>query len=117
MQQFLKIMEKFGLINNAPIPFESHLENQEENIKQLLLYLRDYIQSLGDNVIEEVRPHRIVYAKSLSFRYFLDVQPRKDNIVITIKKNRKSEATEYQIKSIQEIDNIKSEIIDGYTKI
>ncbi len=110
-------MNKFGLIDKAPIPFENHLENQDENIKQLLIYLRDYVKSLGDNVIEEVRPHRIVYAKSLSFRYFLDVQPRKDNLIIMIKKNRKTEATEYPIKSIQEIDHIKSEILEGYTKI
>ncbi len=110
-------MNRFGLIDKTPIPFESHFENQEENIKQLLIYLRDYVKSLGDNVIEEVRPHRIVYAKSLSFRYFLDIQPRKDNLIIAIKKNRKMSATECTIKSIQELEYIKSDILEGYTKI
>ena len=47
--------------------------------KNSLLDLRNFVKSLGDNIIEEVRPHRITYAKSLTFRTFLDIQPRKDS--------------------------------------
>src|ERR687887_592986 len=74
-------MSKFGLYSDnsaASITFESHLEGLEEETKMLLLDLRNFVKSLGDNVIEEIRPHRIAYAKSLTFRTFLDIQPKKD---------------------------------------
>jgi hypothetical protein len=55
-------MSKFGLYSDksaaAAIPFESHLEGLEEETKTSLLNLRNFVKSLGDNVIEEVRPHR-----------------------------------------------------------
>ena len=56
-------MSKFGLYSDdsaAAIPFESHLEGLEEEPKTSLLDLRNFVKSLGNNVIEEVRPHRIV---------------------------------------------------------
>ena len=54
-------MSKFGLYSDkaAAIPFESHLEGLEEETKSLLLDLRNFVKNLGDNVIEEVRLHRL----------------------------------------------------------
>ena len=66
-------MSKFGLYSDnsqAAIPFERHLEGLEEETKSLVLDLRNFVKSLGDNVIEEVKSHRITYAKSLTFRTF-----------------------------------------------
>jgi hypothetical protein len=75
-------MSKFGLYSDrSATPFENHLEGLEEETKTLLLNLRNYVKSLGNSVIEEVRPHRIVYAKSLTFRSFLDIQPKKDSLI------------------------------------
>jgi hypothetical protein len=71
-------MSKFGLYSDksAAIPFENPLEGLEKQTKTSLLNLRNFLKSLGDNIIE-VRPHRIVYVKSLTFRTFLDIQPKK----------------------------------------
>ena len=121
-------MGKFGLYsgndNSSFISFESHLEGLEEDgeggmvgTKAVLLNLREFVKSLGKNVIEEVRPHRIVYAKSLTFRYFLDIQPRKDVLSISIRKSRKERAAEHTIKNMQDMENIKAEIADAYAKI
>ena len=121
-------MSKFGLYsgndNSSFISFESHLEGLEEDgeggmvgTKAVLLNLREFVKSLGKNVIEEVRPHRIVYAKSLTFRYFLDVQPRKDILSISVRKNRKEPAAEHIVKNMQDMENIKAEIADAYAKI
>jgi hypothetical protein len=58
-------MSKFELYSNkSAIQFESHMQGLEEEIKKLVLDLRNFIKSLGSDVIEEVRPHRISYAKS-----------------------------------------------------
>ena len=46
------------------ITFESHLEKIKEPIKPIMVDLRKFVTSLGSNVIEEVRPHRIVYSKT-----------------------------------------------------
>lgn len=71
---------KFGLHSEKPnIPFENHLEVLEKERKTLLLDLRNFVKNLGNNVIEEVRPHRITYAKSLTFRTFLDIQRTDDS--------------------------------------
>jgi hypothetical protein len=111
-------MSKFGLFSGGPsISFESHIDGLENQTKTLLLYLRDYVKSLGENVIEEVRPHRIVYAKSLTFRYFLDVQPRKDILMVSARKSKREPAIEHIVKDTQDVDNIKSEIMDAYENI
>jgi hypothetical protein len=120
-------MSKFGLYsdnnNSSFVSFESHLEGLEEGeggvveTKAVLLCLREFVKSFGKNVIEEVRPHRIVYAKSLTFRYFLDIQPRKDVLSISIRKSRKELATEHIVKNMQDMEKIKAEIADAYAKI
>lgn len=52
--------------------------------------LRGYCLSLGNNVVEDVRAHRIVFGKSLSFRWFADLEPAEDSIIIKIQRDRKA---------------------------
>ena len=111
-------MNKFGFqIDKSNISFENHLVNLDKNIGIILVNLRDFVLSLGDNVIEEVRPHRIVYAKSLTFRYFLDIYPRNNDSMIEIRNNRKEPVKEYLVSNIQEIQNIEPEIKEAYKAI
>jgi len=113
-------MSKFGLYSDnsaASIPFENHLEGLEEETKTLLLDLRNFVKSLGDSVIEEVRPHRITYAKSLTFRTFLDIQPRKDSLTISLRKSRNESTTDHIVKTVQDIENVKPQIAEAYKKI
>ena len=111
-------MNKFGFqTDKANISFESHLVNLGKDIEALLVNLREFVLSLGDNVIEEIRPHRIVYAKSLTFRYFLDIYPRNNDLIIGIIKNRKELTKEYVVSNIQEIQSIEQEIKEAYKTI
>jgi predicted transport protein len=112
-------MSKFGLYSDksAAIPFEDHLEGLEEQIKTSLLNLRNFVKSLGDKVIEEVRPHRIVYAKSLTFRTFLDIQPKNDSLTISLRKSGSESTTNYTIKTVEDIENVKAQIAEAYEKI
>ncbi len=111
-------MSKFGLYSDkSSIPFDSHLNGLEDQTKALLLYLRKFVKSLGENVIEEVRPHRIVYAKSLTFRYFLDVQSRKDILIVSTRRSRKEQSLEHIVKDMQDMDNIKPKIVEAYANI
>src|SRR5919206_5001975 len=113
-------MSRFGLYSDkaaAAISFENHLEGLEEETKTSLLDLRNFVKSLGDNVIEEVRPHRITYAKSLTFRTFLDIQPRKDSLTISLRKSRNESTTDHIAKTVQDIENVKPQIAEAYEKI
>jgi predicted transport protein len=80
--------------------------------------LRNFVKSLGDNVIEEVRPHRITYAKSLTFRTFLDIQPRKDSLTISLRKSRSESTTDYIVKTVvEDMENVKPQIAEAYEEI
>ena len=111
-------MSKFGLYSDrSAIPFENHLEGLEEETKTLLLNLRNYVKSLDNSVIEEVRPHRIVYAKSLTFRTFLDIQPKKDSLTISLRKGRNESTINHTVKTAEDIENVKPQIANAYENI
>ena len=111
-------MDKFGLYSNEPIlSFESHLKGLVEQTRTLLLEIRNFVKSLGDNVIEEVRPHRIVYAKSLTFRIFLDILPKNDSLVISIRSSRNEPAAILTVRTEEEVEHLKSQIKHAYQTI
>jgi hypothetical protein len=112
-------MNKFEFYSGKSqnITFESHLEGLEEETKTLLLDLRNFVKSLGENVIEEVRPHRLVYAKSLTFRTFLDIQPRNDILSITIREDRNGPIMTSMLRTKEEIEVNKPKIKEAYEKI
>jgi hypothetical protein len=109
----------FGLYsdNATDISFESHLSSLEQEPRQILLEIRDFVKALGSNVIEEIRPHRIVYAKSLTFRTFLDIQPRNNALVISIRKIRTEPASVTTIQSSLQLAYIETQIAAAYTSI
>lgn len=111
-------MEKFGLLpSGGKVQFETHLEKLDEPVKSVMLDLRKFSMSLGSNVIEEVRPHRVVYAKTLTFRTFLDIEPAVDHLVIEIRFSRASPPTRTTVRTQQEAEDIKKMIAEAYEKI
>ena len=111
-------MSKFGIYTDkSDISFDTHLAGLEEQTRQLLLTLRTFIKSLGDNVIEEIRPHRIVYAKTLNFRTFVDIQPRNDSLVISVERGRNEPTSSEVIDSRSRLDAIKKQIANAYNTI
>jgi hypothetical protein len=99
------------------ISFESHLVGLQEITRGLLLDLRAYIKSLGENVIEEPRPHRIAYAKSLNFRVFADVQPKQDSLIISIRRGRTEPQVTCVVKNSSELQIAKNQISEAYNHI
>jgi hypothetical protein len=111
-------MTKFGFYNNAPkISFETHLINLHPDQRKILIELRNFVRTIGDNVVEDIRPHRIVYSKTLAFRNFLDVQPAIEEIIIATRKNRKETPIIYKISNKQDFEKLKEEIISAYKNI
>ena len=111
-------MTKFGFYNNAPkISFDTHLINLHPDQRKILIELRNFVRTIGDNVVEDIRPHRIVYSKTLAFRNFLEVQPTKEELIIAIRKNRKEIPVIHKISNKQDLEKLKEEIICAYENI
>jgi hypothetical protein len=103
--------------NPNRIPFEMHLERLTEPAKTIMLDIRNFVKALGENVIEEVRPHRVVYAKTMNFRTFLDVEPAGDSLMISIRYSRQVAPVTATVRTEQDAEKIKKQIVDAYSKI
>ena len=79
--------------------------------------LREYCRSLGKNVIEDVRMHRVVFCKSMTLRFFADMEPQRDSILIKIRRDRKEPQKEIEIKAMQNLDEIKNLLLNAYNTI
>ena len=96
-------------------------EDFKKQIPSLVLPLFDTIRefcfSLDDKVVEDVRMHRVVFCKSMTFRWFADVEPERDGVIIKIQKNRKKPIQIIQIKKEQKISEIGQTIKDAFEEI
>ena len=86
-------------------------------IQSLFDSLREYCFSLGDNVVEDVRMHRMVFAKSITFRWFADIEPEKESVILKIQKNRKEPQIVIQVKPDESLEKVKQVLKDAYDKI
>jgi len=104
--------------------FSGHIKDYDDFKKQitpsvipLLDSLRDYCFSFGKNVVEDVRMHRMVFCKSMIFRFFADMEPQQDSILIKIRSDRKEPQKEVEIKPGQNLDELKKLLLDAYNTI
>ncbi len=79
--------------------------------------IREFCFSLGENVVEDVRMHRIVFCKSITFRWFADVEPEKEGVIIKIQKSRKEPVQIIQIKKDQQISEFSQLIKEAFEEI
>jgi hypothetical protein len=73
--------------------------------------------ALGNNVVEDVRAHRVVFGKSLSFRWFADLEPGLEDIVIKIQCDRKEPQRTVTVRNGDDLTEIKKLIQDAYNTI
>ncbi len=79
--------------------------------------IREFCFSLGENVVEDVRMHRVVFCKSITFRWFTDVEPEKEGVIIKIQKSRKEPVQIIQIKKDQQISEFSQLIKEAFEEI
>jgi hypothetical protein len=92
-------------------------ENISPQIQSLFDSLRDFCFSLGSNVIEDVRMHRIVFCKSFTFRWFADMEPDVDVILLKIQRDRKVPPSIIKIKDDDDLDQVRKFLRDAYITI
>ena len=105
------------MMSGSRIPFETHLEGLEEPARSIMLDLHAFVKSLGANVIEEVRQHRVTYSKTMNFRMFLDVEPAGDSLVLSIRYGRAAPPVTATVRTAHDAENVKRQIAEAYSKI
>ena len=88
-----------------------------EPVKPLFDKLRTYCMSLDEKVIEDVRMHRVVFCKTMTFRWFADMEPTQYSIIIKIQKERKAQPIILEITPKQELTKIEATLKDAFTAI
>ncbi len=79
--------------------------------------IRKFCFSLSSKVIEDIRMHRVVFCKSMTFRWFADVEPEREGVIIKIQKSRKDPIQIIQVKINQEISEITQTIKNAFEEI
>ena len=87
------------------------------NVLPLFDSIREFCFTLGENVLEDVRMHRIVFCKSMTFRWFLDVEPKREGVKVKIQKSRKDPIQIIQIKKNQQISEFTELFRTAYENI
>ncbi len=106
-----------GLISGNTRTYDDFKKQLTSQIKPLFDELRNYCLSLGKNVVEDVRMHRIVFGKSMAFRFFADIEPQRDSVLIKIRKDRKEPLREMEMRPNENLDQVKSLLSDAYFNI
>jgi predicted transport protein len=106
-----------GVFLGSKRTYEDFKKQIPNEIFALFDSLRQHCLSLGDNIIEDVRAHRIVFGKSLSFRWFADLEPQGNSIIIKIQKSRKEPPHTITIQNGQITDELKKTITEAYNTI
>ena len=73
------------------------------NVRPLFDSVRQFCLSLGPNVVEDVRMHRVVFGKTMTFRWFADVEPESDGILVKVQRSRKEPAQTIRVASGQDV--------------
>tara|TARA_B100000470_G_scaffold63406_1_gene48129 strand:+ start:901 stop:1230 length:330 start_codon:yes stop_codon:yes gene_type:complete len=85
-------------------------------VHPLMDLLRKFCFTLGSNVVEDVRMHRVVFSKSFVLRWFVDVEPQNDSILLKIQKSR-GEIQTVKLGIDQNLTNIQALIREAYDSI
>ena len=97
--------------------FEQFKKQIPTPILPLFEEMREFCFSLGENIIEDVRMHRVVFCKSMTFRWFADLQPSEEGVILKIQKNRKESIQIIKILKNEDITKQKKIIQDAFNEI
>ena len=109
-------MNNLGFFGNKR-SYEDFEKQVSPSIRPLFESIRSYCLSLGQNVVEDVRMHRIVFGKSFTFRSFADVEPLEDSILVKIRRDRNEPQKQIEVRSGQDLNELKKLILEAYNAI
>ena len=112
----LENMNNLGFFGNKK-SYEDFEKQVNPSIKLLFEFIRNYCLSLGQNVVEDVRMHRIVFGKSITFRSFADLEPLENSILVKVRRDRNEPQKQITVTSEQDLSELKKLILEAYNAI
>ena len=97
--------------------YEDFHKQIPEHVKPKFDELRQFCLNLGDKLVEDVRMHRVVFCKSMTFRWFADFEPTSKSILIKIQKDRKIPITIFEIFPEDDLKEIQKNLKDAFDLI
>lgn len=97
--------------------FEEFKNQIPKEVQPLFIQLREYCLSMGENVVEDVRMHRIVFGKTMNFRWFADLEPSLEGIIVKVQKNRKESPVTIRIEKEEKFEDLKNLISEAFVTI
>ena len=82
--------------------YDDFMKEADPKVQPLMDSLRKFCFSLGSNVVEDIRMHRVVFCKSFAFRWFVDMEPQHESILLKIQKSRKETQT-FQLRMNRQV--------------
>ena len=61
--------------------------------------------------------HRIVFCKSITFRWFVDIEPENESILLKIQRSRKEPQKIIRIKPNENLNEVKEFLKDAFDTI
>lgn len=86
-------------------------------IRPLFDSVREFCLSLGENTVEDIRMHRVVFGKSMTFRWFADVAPQENSVIIKIQRDRKESPKILQVNLGQDPTDLQKTLKEAYETI
>ena len=96
--------------------YDDFMKEADPKVQPLMDSLRKFCFSLGSNVMEDIRMHRVVFCKSFAFRWFMDMEPQNDSVLLKIQKSR-SETQTVELGLDQDLDKTQEIIREAYNSI
>ncbi|MDA7960455.1 MAG: hypothetical protein MPJ08_07005 [Nitrosopumilus sp.] len=94
----------------------SDLREEAGACAPLLDILRDACMSL-DGAVEDVRMHRVVFGKTVSFRWFADLAPDGDAVVVKIQRDRKEEPRVLRVSDAGDAEGLAPALAEAHGSI
>ena len=106
-----------GFVSFEKRDYQDFKKQISNDVLPLFETIRTQCLSLGENVVEDVRMHRIVFGKSMTFRWFADVKPDSDRIVIKIQKSRKETPQVFEIQTDDQVSELMCLVTSAFKQI
>ncbi len=102
--------------NDVNRSYTDFRKEADPKIQPLMDSLRKFCFTLGSNVVEDIRMHRVMFCKSFALRWFVDVEPKNDSIILKIQKSRVETQT-VQLGVDQDLTYIQALIREAYDSV
>ncbi len=85
--------------------------------RNTLSELRRFCLGLGDNTVEHVRAHRVVFGRSMAMRWFADISADNGTVMVKVNEGRRREPTLIEVRTGADTGAARDAIAAAYARV